>query len=333
MGRVSADTGPCQTVGDADGVGAVEELGLDHAGSQQLFEAGAGDRDILRLAGSNFPGALAQDAGDGALQIADAGLAGVAVDDAVEGALGEGDLAGQTAGLELLGQQMLAGNVVFFHAGVAGQLDDVHAVAQRAGDGAEVVGRGDKEHMAQIERDIDEMIVEGAVLLRVQRFQQSCRRVAPEVACQLVDLVQQHQRVGGLGGDHGADDLAGHGTDVGAAVPADFSFIMDTAQRNTGEFFVQRTGNRAGKAGLTDTGRSHKANDRRLCFRSKDADSKVLKDTFFNFCKAVMVFIQKFRCFFQIERVFAFFFPRQGKYPFQIVSRHGSFCHHGRHGG
>ena len=186
---LAADAGPCQTVGDADGVGAVEELGLDHAGSQQLFEAGAGDGDILRLAGSNFPGALAQDAGDGALQIADAGLAGVAVDDAVEGALGEGDLAGQAAGIQLLGDQMLPGDVVLFHPGVAGQLDDVHAVAQRAGDGAEVVGRGDEEHMAQIKRHIDEMVVEGAVLLGVEGFQQSGRRVAPEVACQLVDLV------------------------------------------------------------------------------------------------------------------------------------------------
>ena len=97
---------------------------------------------------------------------------GVPVDDAVECALVHGDLAGQAAGLELLGQQMFAGNVVFFHAGIAGQLNDVHAVPQRAGDAAQVVGGGNKEHMAQIKRDIDEMIVEGAVLLRVQRFQQ-----------------------------------------------------------------------------------------------------------------------------------------------------------------
>lgn len=37
------------------------------------------------------------------------------------------------------------------------------------------------------------MVVEGAVLLGVEGFQQSGRWVAPEVACQLVDLVQKHQ--------------------------------------------------------------------------------------------------------------------------------------------
>lgn len=35
---------------------------------------------------------------------------------------------------------------------------------------------------------------------------------------------------------NGSDEAPRHGTDIGAAVPADFSFIMDTAQRNTGEF-------------------------------------------------------------------------------------------------
>ena len=58
-------------------------------GPSSFSSAGAGDGDVLRLAGSDLPGALAQDAGDGALQIADARLAGIAVDDAVEGALGE----------------------------------------------------------------------------------------------------------------------------------------------------------------------------------------------------------------------------------------------------
>lgn len=96
-----------------DGVGAVEEFGLDHAGSQQLFEAGASDGDILRLAGSNFPGALAQDAGDGALQIADAGLAGVAVDDAVEGALGEGDLAVRPQASSCLGTRCFRAMLYF----------------------------------------------------------------------------------------------------------------------------------------------------------------------------------------------------------------------------
>ena len=289
---LAADAGPCQTVGDADGVGAVEELGLDHAGSQQLFEAGAGDGDILRLAGSDLPGALAQDAGDGALQIADAGLAGVAVDDAVEGALGEGDLAGQAAGVQLLGDQMLPGDVVLFHPGVAGQLDDVHAVAQRAGDGAEVVGRGDEEHMAQIKRHIDEMVVEGAVLLGVEGFQQSGRRVAPEVACQLVDLVQKHQGVRALGRDHGGDDLAGHRADVGAAVAADLGLIPHAAEADADILAVQALGDGAGDAGLADTRRADEADDLALYVGGQLADGQHLEDAVLDLLQAVVVPVQ-----------------------------------------
>ena len=111
----------------------LRKSGLTKRGAQQLFQHGAGDGHAFRLAGGDLAGALAQHAGDGAFQIAHTGLAGVAVDDAVERALAQGDLAGQAAGLELLGQQVLAGNVVFFHAGVAGQLDDVHAVTQGPG--------------------------------------------------------------------------------------------------------------------------------------------------------------------------------------------------------
>ena len=246
-------------------------------------------RPLAMLAGSDLPGALAQDAGDGALQIADAGLAGVAVDDAVEGALGEGDLAGQAAGIQLLGDQMLPGDVVLFHPGVAGQLDDVHAVAQRAGDGAEVVGRGDEEHMAQIKRHIDEMVVEGAVLLGVEGFQQSGRRVAPEVACQLVDLVQQHQGVGGLGGDHGADDFAGHSTDVGTAMAADLGFIPHAAQTDAHILAAKAFGDGACNAGLANTRRAYQTDDLCLHIRCQLAHGKRFQNAVLDLFQAVVV--------------------------------------------
>ena len=108
---------------------------------------------------------------------ADTGLTGVAVNDAVERALGEGDLPGQTAGLELLGYQMLAGNVVFLHPGITGQLNDIHAVTQRAGNGAQIICRGDKKHMAQIKRHIDKVIIKGGVLLGIKSFQQVLPRM------------------------------------------------------------------------------------------------------------------------------------------------------------
>ena len=100
------------------------------------------------------------------------------------------------------------------------------------------------------------MVVESAVLLGVEGFQQSGRRVAPEVACQLVDLVQKHQGVRALGRDHGVDDLAGHRADVGAAVAADLGLIPHAAEADADILAVQAFGDGAGDAGLADTRRS-----------------------------------------------------------------------------
>ncbi len=132
--------------------------------------------------------------------------------------------------------------------------------------------------MAQIKRDIDEMIVEGAVLLRVQRFQQSAAGSPRKSPCQLVDLVQKHQGVGGLGGDHGADDLAGHGTDVGAAVAADLCFIPHAAQADAHILAVQALGNGAGNAGLADTRRADQADDLPLDVRCQLAHGQHLQN-------------------------------------------------------
>ena len=109
--------------------------------------------------------------------------------------------------------------------------------------------------MAQIKRHIDKVIIEGGVLLGIKGFQQGSGRVTPEIACQLVDLVQQHQGVGALGGDHGVDDLAGHGPDIGAAVAADLCLIPHAAQADAHILAVQALGNGAGNAGLADTRR------------------------------------------------------------------------------
>ena len=315
---LAAHAGPCQTVGDAHRVGAVEEVGLDKAGAKQLFQHGAGNGDAFHLACGDLAGALAQHAGDGAFQIAHTGLAGVAVDDAVQRALAQRDLAGQAAGLELLGQQVLAGNVVFFHAGVAGQLDHVHAVTQGAGDAAKVVGGGDKEHMAQIERDIDEMIVEGAVLLRVQRFQQGCGRVAAEVACQLVDLVQQHEGVRALGRDHGSDDLAGHRADVGAAVAADLGFIPHAAKADAHILAAQTFGDGACNTGLAHARRAYKADDLCLHVRCQLAHGQRFQNAVLHLFQAVVVAVQNLLCAADIKVIHCKGVPRQVKAGVQI---------------
>ncbi len=55
--------------------------------------------------------------------------------------------------------------------GVAGEADDLHAVAQRPGDGVEEVCRREKHDAAQVERHAEIIVAEGVVLLGVEDFE------------------------------------------------------------------------------------------------------------------------------------------------------------------
>ena len=79
--------------------------------------------------------------------------------------------------------------------GVTGEFEDLHAVAQRLRNRIHPVGRGDKEHLRQIERHVEIVIAERRVLLRVEHFHQRRRRIAAEIAAELVDLVQHEDGV------------------------------------------------------------------------------------------------------------------------------------------
>ena len=78
--------------------------------------------------------------------------------------------------------------------GVAREADHFHAVEQRRRD-VQRVRRGDEHHVRQVEVDLDVVVAEGVVLLRVEHFEQRRRRIAAEVRAHLVDLVEQEQRV------------------------------------------------------------------------------------------------------------------------------------------
>jgi len=55
---------------------------------------------------------------------------------------------------------------------VAGQLEDLHAVAQRTGNGVEHVRRRDEEDLGQVERHVEVVIAERVVLFRIEDLEQ-----------------------------------------------------------------------------------------------------------------------------------------------------------------
>ena len=115
---------------------------------------------------------LAADIGNLSLERTHAGFAGVAVDDLVYGADVERHIVlGNAVVLELLGQQELTNNVALVVVGVARDLDDLHAIAERRRDGVHLVGVGDEEDLGEVDRDLDVVVAEGVVLLGIEHLE------------------------------------------------------------------------------------------------------------------------------------------------------------------
>ncbi len=133
------------------------------------------------------------------------------------------------------GQQVVPGDGDLLVLGVAVQRDQLHPVQQRAGDGVHHVGGGQEQHVGQVEVDLQVVVAEGVVLRRVEHLQQGGGRVAGVAGGQLVDLVEQHDRVHRAGLAHRPDDPAGQRADVGAPVAADLGLVADAAERDPDE--------------------------------------------------------------------------------------------------
>src|SRR3546814_5077790 len=108
------------------------------------------------------------------------------------------------------------------------------------------------------------MIVEVVALLGVQNLEQRRRRIAAPVRAELVDLVEQEQRVRRLRLLHALDDLARHRTDIGPPVAADLGLVANAAQRHAHEAAARRPAHRLAERGLADARRADEAEDRTL---------------------------------------------------------------------
>ena len=136
------------------------------------------------------------------------------------------------------------------------------------------------------------MVAKGVVLLGVQHFQQRAGRITPEVGTQLVDFVQQEQRVASAHLAQILQNLARHGTDVGAAMPPDFGLVAHAAQGHTHIFAPGGLGHRLPQRGLAHARRAHQAQNRRLHLVHALLHCKVFQDAVLDLFQTVVVFVQ-----------------------------------------
>jgi hypothetical protein len=149
-----------------------------------------------------------------------------------------------------------------------------------------------KHHVAQVKIDLDIVITELVVLLGVQHLQQCAGRVAPEISPQLVDFVQQEQRIARANLGQALQHLARHRANIGAAVAANFGLVAHAAQRHAHVLAPGRLGNRLPQRGFAHARRTNQTQYGRLHFIHALLHSKIFQNTVFNLVQTVMIFIQ-----------------------------------------
>ena len=144
---------------------------------------------------------------------------------------------------ELAFDQVTLGNLQFFLFGIAGKLDDLHAIPNRARDSVEHIGSRDEHHLREIESDPEIVVSKGGVLLGVEHFEKRRGWVAVETDAELVHLIEHHHRIASCGLAQRLDDVARHGADIGTAVTADLSLVMHPAKAQPRELATRGASN------------------------------------------------------------------------------------------
>src|SRR5579862_6351195 len=334
--HVAASRRPCQTHRNSGALGALGNFafGADLHSAQHvvLLHHLRRNAKFVGLAFSNASRLLAANGSDGALQVAHAGFARVVADDESNSLFRKFDLIATDAVLlDLAGNQVLEGNVDLLFFRVSLQFDDFHTVAQRLGNRVEHVGRGDEQHLRQVEGHVEIVVAEAEVLLRIERFQKRGARIAAEVATYLVDFVEHEDRIVGFSPTNALHDLARQSADVGTAMSANFSFIVNATQRQAHELASQGARNRFTQRGLADTRRAHEAQDRAFHVRLEPAHGKVIENAILHFLEIVVIGVENFLRLRDVDFDAGRLLPRQHGKPLDVVAGKAVVGGHRRH--
>ena len=166
---------------------------------------------------------------------------------------------------ELLRDEVAPGDLELLLLGVAGELDDLHAVAQRRRDRVEHVGGGDEHHLREVERHVEVVVQEACCSAPDRAPRAAPRPGSPRKSAPSLSISSSMKS--GLfepGVAQALDDAAGQGADVGAAVAADLGLVAHAAEREADELAPHGARDRAAERRLADARRADEAEDRAL---------------------------------------------------------------------
>ena len=175
------------------------------------------------------------------------------------------------------------------------------------------------------------MIVERAVLLRIEHFQQCRGRIAAKIRGHLVDFIEQEQRIANAALGQVLNDLAGHRSDVGAPMAADLRLVANAPQGHAHELAIRGARDTLSEGRLADAGRSHQAQDRAAKIFHALLHGQVLDDALFDLFQTIVIGLEHLLGGRDVQVHLAALLPRRLDQPIDVVAHHGGFRRHGRH--
>ena len=164
---------------------------------------------------------------------------------------------------KLARHEIALGNLEFLALGVPGEVHRFEPVEQRPWNALQEVRGCDEQHLREVERNPQIVVGEAVVLGRIEHFQQRGGRISLERDAQLIDLVEQEDRVLRARLFHPLDDAARHRPDIGAPVAANVGLIAGSTQRDPHVGTAHRACDGLGDRGLADARRSDEQQRRR----------------------------------------------------------------------
>ena len=226
---------------------------------------------------------------------------------------------------QLFGDQVIFCDFQLFAAGVNAKFNNLHTVAQRAGDTFQTVGRSNEHTARKVEGQFHKVVAEGLVLFAVQHLQQRRGRIAVRVARQFVDLVQKDQRVADAGARHSGNNAAGHSADIGFSVAADVGLVANAAQRDAHVFAIHGAGDRSGNGSFADAGRADQTQNLAAEIGADLLCGNVFHNAFFHLFQTVVILVQNLLHRFCVCAILGFLRPRNFQTNIQVVDEHGGF--------
>src|SRR5262249_639015 len=148
-------------------------------------------------------------------------------------------------------------------------------------------------------------------------------RIATKIRADLVELVEQDDRVAALDAFQSLDDPAGQGADVSAAVSADLRFVAHAAEGDAGELASKRVGHPFAEGRFADAGRTDEAEDGAFDFFAALYDGEKFEQGVLHLGEAEVLFIENPLGCLEVEFVLRLNFPRQADDPIDVMPRDG----------